>query len=307
MPSHRRPRLLGIDGGGSSTTALVEEPNQRVMFERVVGPTNATSTPGNLLEGQLASLLEGCPTPDAVAVCLAGLGRPEVHTRVSSFFQRRFPGVPVHLAPDYAAAFHCLPEGTHLCVIAGTGSLVCSSLGGERYATSGGKGYLLGDHGSAFRLGQIVTGVYVEDPHLLEERGRTLELLLGVGDRRDIVRIVHQAAEPAALLARAAPVLTQAAEDHQQWALELLRAEMYSLARAAARHITLHLDQTSRVRVGLVGGVWNSRSAVEFFSDGLGSLVSPDVVEVTRSRNPPVIGAVRVARHLFQHHEREPA
>ena len=90
--------------------------------------------------------------------------------------------------------------------------------------------------------------------------------LIGEGDWRSVARAVHAAPNPAPLLARAAPLLTAAAEDGQRWALEQLALEMTALAATAAKHIDQHLAGTGRVRVALSGGIWSSPAARSAFT-----------------------------------------
>ena len=85
---------------------------------------------------------------------------------------------------------------------------------------------------------------------------------VGDSDWRQIVKLIRAAANPGALLARAAPILTEAAQAGHQWAIERLDAELALLAAATMRHIDRHLETRDPVRVALAGGVWTSGLAV---------------------------------------------
>ena len=69
----------------------------------------------------------------------------------------------MHVAPDYVAAFLAAPPDSDLCIVAGTGSVVCSRAVDGSFLISGGRGWILGDHGGAARLGQAALEHYVAD------------------------------------------------------------------------------------------------------------------------------------------------
>ena len=68
------------------------------------------------------------------------------------------------VAPDYVAAFLAAPRGSDVCIVAGTGSVVCSRADDGSFVVSGGRGWILGDHGGAARLGRAALEHYVTDP-----------------------------------------------------------------------------------------------------------------------------------------------
>ena len=207
----------------------------------------------------------------------------------------RFPGADIHVAPDYVAAFLAAPQGTDACIVAGTGSVVCSSGGDGGYLVSGGLGWILGDHGSAARLGRAALEHFVNHPATVPSSfTAAIGEIFGDGDRRSVVRAVQTARNPAPLLARAAPLLTAAAQARQPWATEQLDAEMTALAATAARHIEQHIPGTQEVRVALCGGVWASQIARSSLTSALASASSRRTV-VTRSLGDPIAGAVRLA------------
>ncbi len=99
---------------------------------------------------------------------------------------------------------------------------------------------------------------------------------------------------PAPLLARAAPLLTAAAQAQQLWAAEQLDAEMTALAATAARHIEQYIRGTQEVRIALCGGVWASRIARSSFPSAM-ARASSCLAIVARSPSDPIEGAIRLA------------
>lgn len=181
--------------------------------------------------------------------------------------------------------------------MAGTGSVVCSQAADGSFLVSGGRGWILGDHGGAARLGRAALEHYVAEAGGIPAVSVTQ--IFGDSDWRFIVRMVHATPNPAPLLARAAPLLTSAAEGGQGWAVEHLEAEMTALAATAARHIEWHLARTSRVQVALSGGVWSSPAAQSALTTAF-ERAGCRPLTVTRSLADPLDGAVRLAESLQQ-------
>ncbi len=239
--------------------------------------------------------LAGFPSPRRVAACVSGTTDDAKRAQIEDLLAARFPGAIVRVMPDYFAAVMAAPLGTDVCIVAGTGSVVCGRDASGRYCATGGRGWILGDRGSAARLGQAALEYFVSDPRrapasLAEAVGR----LFGGSDWRTVVQAVHGAANPAPLLARAAPLLTGAAEDQAGWAVELLDEEMSALAASAAVHIEQYLQGKPELRAALSGGVWASKAARLSFGRALRQVVAHRVI-VSQSVNDPLDGAVRLA------------
>ncbi len=303
-PRDTRYAYLGINGGGSETIARAEDVLGAVIYERTSGPTNPRVTPLAVVCERFDDLLVGSPRPDGLAVCLAGLQSPETRAQIGGYFRRRYPAAALRVEPDYVAALRCFEREPGVCVVAGTESLVCSRDEDGRIVTSGGKGYLLGDRGSAFRLGQLLVGRYVEDPDSVDLFGLAICDALGVSGPGEIVAAVYGSPSPATLLAGAAPVLITAAGEHE-WARELLTREMVELAELVRAHLERHdparWDQNLRLGieetiVGVVGDLWESERARATFEDALRERFSDSPTVFLRATQSPAQAAVQLAR-----------
>lgn len=288
--------MIAIDAGGSSTRA-------RALVNGVEsgtgsgGPANALSPHIAVLRASFASALRDLPQGLSIVACVAGARSPNASKRVLDVIHELRPGILAFVFPDFAAAFHALPEGTRVAVIAGTGSVVCSPNVSEAgWLVSGGCGWILGDHGSASALGRAVLEAYVNEfrqwPAWVTNE---LGALYGDTDPRAIVRTIHSADAPAQLLALAAPLLTRLAAEGDQCAETILDNQFARLAETTVAHAQ-RLGHEDAI-VGLTGGVWNSAAAIRSFrlqlelrSDGLqlGSTAPVD----------PLDGAVRIALQL---------
>lgn len=174
-------------------------------------------------------------------------------------------GARFTVLPDYAAAWSAAPSGTHVVVIAGTGSVIASHAPATGYAVTGGAGVAGGDPGSALRLGHAALAHAGLDPG-----GLSIAEVAGHSER-----------------------VTSAAEAGEPWAVEALRREMAVLAEDIRLHAARIGRGRLRSRVAATGGVFRSRAAVT----ALNAALDPSCA-VVRMRTEPVMGAVRIAREL---------
>ena len=286
--------VVGIDAGGSRTRARATRQGA-VVYEGSGGPGNPLTADSETVRASYRAALAGCPAAATVAACVSGTRGQAQREQIAGLLAGRFPGADIHVAPDYVAAFLAAPRGTDACIVAGTGSVVCSRGGDGGYLVSGGLGWILGDHGSAARLGRAALEHFVTHPATVPASfTAAIGEIFGDADGQSVVRAVQTAPNPAPLLARAAPLLTAAAQARQPWATEQLDAEMTALAATAAEHIEEHIPGTREVRVALCGGVWASQIARSSLTSALAGASSRRAV-VTRSLGDPIAGAVRLA------------
>ncbi|HEX5188336.1 MAG TPA: BadF/BadG/BcrA/BcrD ATPase family protein, partial [Streptosporangiaceae bacterium] len=285
---------VGIDAGGSSTRARAVS-GGTIVHEGAGGPGNPVMADRQTLHESYRAALAGCPSPRRVAACVSGTTDESKRAQVLDLLARRFPGAVVRVMPDFLGSVMAAPPGTDLCVVAGTGSVVCSRDAAGNCRVTGGSGWVLGDHGSAARLGQAALEYFVADPDRASASlAGAVGQLFGRSDWRTVVRAVHDAPNPAPLLARAAPLLTRAAEDRVRWASELLDDEMSRLAASAASHIEQYLPGRHELQVALSGGVWTSTAARASFITALQRACGRHVA-ASRSPVDPLDGAVRLA------------
>ena len=286
--------VVGIDAGGSSVRARASRNGVAIFEQHGDGSGNPRTVTGEALRSPYEEALAGCPPASQVVACVAGAGAPDRAHLVTALLSELVPGADVRVFPDYVGAFHAQPDGTDVCVVAGTGSVVCSRNPEGGFTVSGGRGWILGDAGSAAKLGQLLLNKYVDEPtEALDVVREQIAAALGVDDWRDLIALIHTADAPAALMAKAAPILTGQAEDGDPWARSTLAKAMAELAATVARHLRDHI-QTSRPAIGLAGGIWRSNYSVFSFADAL-SLVSPNAHLVSCEPADPMDGVVRMA------------
>jgi N-acetylglucosamine kinase-like BadF-type ATPase len=148
--------VAGIDGGQSSTTAVVGDANGRVVGRGSAGPADeiGAGARSTRLHDALANALEaagsqaGLPADVRFEAIVAGI----------SGYEGRVYGKPPELPSQRLVLMHDAPIAhagafagrAGVVALAGTGSVIYSA--GVRERTRGGWGYLFGDEGSAFWL-----------------------------------------------------------------------------------------------------------------------------------------------------------
>jgi N-acetylglucosamine kinase-like BadF-type ATPase len=150
--------VAGIDGGQSSTVALVADETGRILGRGAAGPADEIGTGPestrlrDALHGALhdATVHAGIATDATFAAIVAGIsgyngtqrGRPP-----------RLPSERVKLMHDAPIAHAgALAGRPGIVIIAGTGSVIYGRDDAGHDCTLGGWGFLFGDEGSAFRI-----------------------------------------------------------------------------------------------------------------------------------------------------------
>ena len=286
------PLALGIDAGGTSTRAVLIGDDGEAWSG--VGP------PANASTGSLAALedfLRKSPPPDAVCAGIAGLVSEEQRRLAESILAALFPSVKVKAVADFEIALEaCAPEA-NVCVIAGTGSIVCSRYDAEVKRT-GGRGYVLGDEGSGFQFGRDAFLAFLDasEEGVSERLAAAIEETFGTRSRSEAVAALY-AGPVAVRLASLAPVLAQDAEEDAIYALKSLRVNMAKLAHVCRQHLRRY--GPADPIIGCQGGLWASTAYRQAFLDAIPLWCELPADAVRFDLPAPVYGAAAMARNIL--------
>ena len=271
----------------------------QVIHQGQAGSANLVSTPERRLRSNLLQATRECPGADYICGCFAGLMTEQDRHRAESYLSAIFPQARVHAEPDYAAAFSASEEGTDICVIAGTGSLVCSRIEGHM-VKSGGRGYILGDEGSAYQCGRAALLKYFRDPKGASEQMRSALVKLFESDQESaIVSRLYQLPSPQSTLAKLAKPLSHDAKENMAYAIETIGEQMGHLARVTAEHANRRFQASNSLKITLAGGLWqNAPIFRDAFVRHLQESLPKMNLEVHRIVKPPVYGAVMLAKEM---------
>ncbi|HEY2877698.1 N-acetylglucosamine kinase [Nocardioides sp.] len=223
---------VAVDAGGTSTRTVVVDPTGRCLGYAVAGSGNPIAVGPEAAAASVAQsvrhALGEAEVPSArirqVVLAMAGAGS----TSVAPEIRHRLAGIgldaPLVFESDLLATYF---SGTHLpdgyAVVAGTGAGAIRVEDGRQVAVADGLGWLLGDEGSGFWIGQRVVRAALAD---LDGRGPSTALTplmlarLGVpapsddGDRKPILAVVRALyASPPVRLADYAGLVFEVAGD----------------------------------------------------------------------------------------------
>lgn len=252
--------MLGIDGGGSRTAAVVGSGSSAIARAsagpsnvRTCGPDAAVAVLESVVTDVLGRAEADREAISAVAAGLAGISRRQEREPIEAWLRRSFPARPTTLVSDVELVLvGGVGAGAGVAVVSGTGSIVLGRTAAGRTARSGGWGPAVGDPGSGYAIGRAGLLATAEALDGIGPRGRMSELILertgaafsdelGAGqDTREIAALVR--------------IVCQAAEGGDPVAAQILETAGEDLARQVATVLRrLHWD--GGVRLALAGGV----------------------------------------------------
>ena len=295
--------VLGVDAGGTKTTAMLADEQGRVLGE-VHGDGANLKLHGELqVEKVLHDLVEQLEAHGRIAaVCLgmAGVDRPGEREVVQSLLRRLGLRVPTRIEHDAAIALVAgAPAGVGIVVLSGTGSIAYGQDARGGSARAGGWGPLLADEGSAYWIGEQALRRVTRS---LDGRGPESALVelvfahLGLERAEQLVPRVYEQGLGRVEVAALAPAVQAASDRGDPVARELLEGAAQALARCAravSRQVELGPEPYPLV---LAGGAFAAcPSLAGLFERELDlPLARPRVLD-----REPVHGAVTLARRLL--------
>lgn len=258
----------GVDGGGTSTTAVVVDAAGQERGRGSAGPSNYAAVGRERAVAQIGAALRaatdaaGGGLPVAAAwVGLAGVGRAGDADALLPRLRAFAPDV--RLTNDAELALGALPGARGVALIAGTGSLAFGRDASGATARAGGWGHLIGDEGSGYDLGRAALQAAMR-AH--DGRGPATVLLPAVlaswqlDNPAEIVARVYPAPDKAVIAGLATLVFASAAGGDAV-ARELLRVAATELARAALAAGAALDFPGDRLPLALVGGLLTHQPA----------------------------------------------
>jgi N-acetylglucosamine kinase-like BadF-type ATPase len=282
--------FLGVDGGQSSTRALIGDEAGRVVGIGRGGPCN------HVAEAVQSSVGAAClhagldPRVHFVAACLGFSGGPKDKEPIVREILR---SDRMAVTDDAVIALAGATGGEPgIVVIAGTGSIALGRNGEGRTARAGGWGYVFGDEGGAFWIARqaMRAALRWEEgwgvPTSL--RARLLEAT-GARNINDLLHRCYTTEFTRPRIASLSILVNQAAESGDPRAVEILDAAARELALLAVGVRGQLFEKGRTTLVTYSGGVFGSRLLLRRFLDWMafqaGVRVQPPIYD-------PVTGAL---------------
>ncbi len=242
---------LGIDGGGTKSTAMLAFTHSAPPIRLTGGPMNLCSAPFPEVADNLRCLLRSVQESAGSAPCLgigaglAGFTHPQAPDFFRNLIAAWYPGVPMMLDTDAAAALygaHGAPDG--MILISGTGS-VCYGMHRQNCCQVGGGGHLLDDAGSGYSIGRDILSSVLKSLDGRLPNTVLSELLARHGlspNRGTLIGFAYAPTTGKDDIAALAPLLTEACASGDPIALSIAERAaggLLELAAAAARRLLL--------------------------------------------------------------------
>jgi N-acetylmuramic acid 6-phosphate etherase len=305
--------LLGIDGGGSKTVALLADTDGHVLGRGTAGSANyqavgAAAACAALDEAIRAAFADAGVIPQpaqALIVGLAGVDRAEDRTVFAAWAAERHPAGHATAVNDALLVLAAgTPSGWGLSMICGTGSIAYGRAPDGRLARAGGWGYLLGDEGSGYAIGLAGLRAVARAADGRAEQTKLTSLILdhwSLTTPQDLIRRTYRETRNNSEIAALAMLVDQAAAEGDSIAQAIIQSAGHELA-LAAHSVAVRLALPDPTPCALAGGllVHGQRLAHAFVAEAqeLGLAFEP-VVPVPE----PAEGAVLLARQSLSDHQ----
>ncbi|MGA8598391.1 MAG: BadF/BadG/BcrA/BcrD ATPase family protein [Bryobacteraceae bacterium] len=298
--------FLGIDGGQSSTIALIADEDGYVVGRGVGGPCNhVTGEAGrNKFFAAVTECLDGACRGIGLdrarlmfgAACLGfsgGAADKDGYAR-ELIRSRRF-----HITHDAEIALAGATAGEPgIIVIAGTGSMAYGRNVGGKTARAGGWGYVFGDEGGAFDITRKALRAALRLEEGWGPGTRLREMLLEATGAPDVNALLHSFYTPEFTrqqIAGLSRLVSKAAEDGDEIATQILRDSALELVNYAEGVFRTLFMRGVRVQVAHAGGVFQSTLLRERFA----ALVETKLgLKATKPLMSPAAGALLTALRL---------
>lgn len=267
--------FLGVDGGQSSTVALIGDETGRVLGQGRGGPCNHVQAGGGrekFLRALEESIGEACAQaglPTSVefeAACLGFSGGPsDKEALIRESLRSRLLTVTTDALIALSGATAGKPG---VVVIAGTGSIAWGRNAEQRVARAGGWGYIYGDEGGAFDIvRQAVRAAlrFEEGWGPSTQLYRRLVTETGAADANDMLHKLYTDAFPRARVAQWAKLVDEIAAEGDAVARNILLNAAQQLAALAAAVREQLFPAGWPVLISYIGGVFRSALVLERF------------------------------------------
>jgi N-acetylglucosamine kinase-like BadF-type ATPase len=270
--------FLGVDGGQSSTKALIGDASGRVLGRGSAGPCNHVA-PGEARAKFLRTIGE-CV---AAARADAGVG-PEVRFRAACFGMSGGPEDKEALLREVVDAQQwlvshdglvalsgALAGADGIVTIAGTGSFVFGRRG-KRTMRAGGWGYLFGDEGGAFWIAKQALRAALRQEEGWGPATALLTLLseaCGAKNANEVLHLFYTPDWPRSRVARLAADVDRAAVGGDLVALGILEEAGSQLASFVLAIRGALWDPSAVVPASYIGGVFHGSTVLRVFTETL--------------------------------------
>lgn len=310
-PAPRRA-VVGVDGGGTKTQAVILDADSAIIGEGLAGPSNplrvGIATAATAIREAIDRACESARLrrTDLIAaeIGLAGARRRELSARMREALLSLGIGEVVVVGDADIALYGATEGEPGLIVIAGTGSICCGINARGKKGCAGGWGPIAGDEGGGAWIARRALRAIA---HAVDGRGAPTSLTeaacsyFHVSDPIDLSTAIYAPTITNERLASFAKFVIQAAKARDQIASQIIAEGGQELGFSAAAVIRDLKLERETFQVAYVGGVFDA--AGELVLSSLReevSRVAPKAY-LAPPRFSPAVAAARMAREHLNH------
>ena len=303
--------LVGVDGGGSSTTVAVVDKDGRLLGIESGGPSRLETVGADKARDQISDCLKAALNEaslraediEVMSFGFGGLDSAPKRKQAEKIAEEIAPGVKTIIENDAAVGLFSGTFGKPgISLIAGTGTLLVGiNESGDRDRVDG-WGHLFGDLGSAYYLGKEAVRKSLEH---FDGRGQETVLTemiveeLGISEISEVMDYFYGRENEAKNIAELSLLVDRAAEKGDEVAGSILDSAARELRRSVLTLIEkLSMGTMKTLRIVLIGGVFNSARLTK----ALKRLIRKehDNVRFIRPGWDPVTGAIVFAMKAIE-------
>lgn len=299
-----KKRWIGIDGGGSKTSCVIGDERGNILSFASSTSSNIHAIPPQKVYQTLTQLIgkvKGASNStihqiEGIHLCLAGADRHHDQKVINGLFKNTLYEQKITIQNDAEAALAAGTWGqSGILLIAGTGSIVyvvCNETN-ERMRV-GGWGYLLGDEGSGFHIGQQALRAVMKQYDL---RGPKTSLTNHILDHLNLQHVpellkFYSVENFVPEIARMSQIVLETAKKEDVVAINILEDavfELIQMIKVALQHHSLKKEPS----LVLHGGLFSDDYFKNLFLKNLKQVIGD--IQIIQPEIPAVVGAYLLA------------
>ncbi len=300
----RKTYVLGVDGGGTKTLAMVGDINGHVLAQKETTGTNPNLIGIEGAAKTIAKLVKACAeevrcTVDEIqpmVMGIAGAGRVQDRKRLAEEISTHLgtKSSDVLIETDTRIALEgAFAGGPGVVVIAGTGSAVIGKTDRGDIINVGGWGRLLGDEGSGYFIGHEALALVTMHFDKRADSGKLKEAFARAyhwDSREQIIAAIYQEKFDISTLA---PLVVETAAGNDVVAQRIIQKAATLLAEQASA-VVRHMGILRKVGLVMVGGLVKKDSVYANVLT-MKLMKSLPQVDIRQPLHPPAYGAILIA------------